>query len=297
MGRRGLRAVAARAPRPGLAGRGARRPERTGRLGIAQRETVTRHAAGHPDQERRGHSRLRPAVRPVLRGRRRRRAPPRRRSGATPARTSTGAAPPSCASARTSKATRSDPRPSPPPSPIDLRRFLEEEQLAPGNDFHGEHERLRLSVFGSQLMLSRSQDALEQAMKRMTHQLRVRRVALHVRRARSRRRAVGAADRPDGHRVHRAARRAPRPGRRPRPGAGAGGQLRRDHGRAAPAARAADRASGAPEGGGSGRAQDRCRHPATVAGTAPAKPSAMEGAIKLLGRQLHGARDPQAPDR
>lgn len=57
---------------------------------------------------------------------------------------------------------------------MDLRRFLEEEHLAPGNDMHGEPERLRLSVFGSQLMLSLLQDALEQAMKRMTHQLRVR---------------------------------------------------------------------------------------------------------------------------
>jgi uncharacterized protein with von Willebrand factor type A (vWA) domain len=62
-----------------------------------------------------------------------------------------------------------------PPSATDLRRFLEEDQIRPGTDFHGEPERLRLSVFGSQLMLSRSQDALEQAMKRMTHQLRVRR--------------------------------------------------------------------------------------------------------------------------
>ena len=60
-------------------------------------------------------------------------------------------------------------------SPTDLRRFLDEDQIAPGNDLHGEPERLRLSVFGSQLMLSRSQDQLEQAMKRMTHQLRVRR--------------------------------------------------------------------------------------------------------------------------
>jgi uncharacterized protein with von Willebrand factor type A (vWA) domain len=62
-----------------------------------------------------------------------------------------------------------------PPSATDLRRFLDDDQLRPGSDFHGEPERLRLSVFGSQLMLSRSQDALEQAMKRMTHQLRVRR--------------------------------------------------------------------------------------------------------------------------
>ena len=62
-----------------------------------------------------------------------------------------------------------------PPTSTDLRRFLEEDQIRPGTDMHGEPERLRLSVFGSQLMLSRSQDALEQAMKRMTHQLRVRR--------------------------------------------------------------------------------------------------------------------------
>lgn len=61
------------------------------------------------------------------------------------------------------------------PSPTDLRRFLEKDQIRPGSDMHGEPERLRLSVFGSQLMLSRSQEALEQAMKRMTHQLRVRR--------------------------------------------------------------------------------------------------------------------------
>jgi len=61
------------------------------------------------------------------------------------------------------------------PSPIDLRRFLEEKDIRPSSDMHGEPERLRLSVFGSELMLSRSQDALEQAMKRMTHQLRARR--------------------------------------------------------------------------------------------------------------------------
>jgi len=61
------------------------------------------------------------------------------------------------------------------PSATDLRRFLEEEDIRPSSDTHGEPERLRLSVFGSELMLSRSQDALEQAMKRMTHQLRVRR--------------------------------------------------------------------------------------------------------------------------
>jgi uncharacterized protein with von Willebrand factor type A (vWA) domain len=62
-----------------------------------------------------------------------------------------------------------------PPTPMDLRRFLEEDQITPGSDLHGEPERLRLSVFGSQLMLSHNQDALEQAIKRMVHQLRVRR--------------------------------------------------------------------------------------------------------------------------
>lgn len=61
------------------------------------------------------------------------------------------------------------------PDPIDLRSFLEEDDLAPSQDIHGDAERLRLSVFGSQLMLSRRQDALEKAVERMTHQLRVRR--------------------------------------------------------------------------------------------------------------------------
>ncbi|MEJ7716880.1 MAG: VWA domain-containing protein, partial [Thermoleophilaceae bacterium] len=61
------------------------------------------------------------------------------------------------------------------PEPVDLRRFLEEEDIRPSTDLHGEPERLRLSVFGSQLMLSRSQDALEAAMRRQTHQLKVRR--------------------------------------------------------------------------------------------------------------------------
>lgn len=61
------------------------------------------------------------------------------------------------------------------PEPIDLRRFLDEDDIRPSTDLHGEPERLRLSVFGSQLMLSRNQQELEQAMKRMTHQLRVRR--------------------------------------------------------------------------------------------------------------------------
>ena len=61
------------------------------------------------------------------------------------------------------------------PEPIDLRQFLEENDIRPSTDLHGEPERLRLSVFGSQLMLSRSQEALEAAMRRQTHQLRVRR--------------------------------------------------------------------------------------------------------------------------
>ena len=61
------------------------------------------------------------------------------------------------------------------PEPIDLRRFLDEEQLRPSHDIHGESERLRLSVFGQQLMLNKNPDALQQAMKRATHQLRVQR--------------------------------------------------------------------------------------------------------------------------
>ena len=61
------------------------------------------------------------------------------------------------------------------PAPIDLRRFLEEDQIQPSTDLHGDSESLRLSVFGSQLMLSRKSDALQQALERVTHQLRVRR--------------------------------------------------------------------------------------------------------------------------
>jgi uncharacterized protein with von Willebrand factor type A (vWA) domain len=61
------------------------------------------------------------------------------------------------------------------PEPIDLRRFLDEEQLRPSHDIHGESERLRLSVFGQQLMLNKNPDALQQALKRATHQLKVKR--------------------------------------------------------------------------------------------------------------------------
>jgi len=58
---------------------------------------------------------------------------------------------------------------------VDLRKVLDEDQIAPSSDIHGDPERLRLSVFGRQLMLSKKQDALEAALERMTHQLRVRR--------------------------------------------------------------------------------------------------------------------------
>ena len=61
------------------------------------------------------------------------------------------------------------------PDPIDLRKFLEEDQIQPSTDLHGDSESLRLSVFGSQLMLARKSDALQQALERVTHQLRVRR--------------------------------------------------------------------------------------------------------------------------
>ena len=61
------------------------------------------------------------------------------------------------------------------PDPIDLRKFLEEDQIQPSTDLHGDSESLRLSVFGSQLMLSRKSDALQRALQRVTHQLRVRR--------------------------------------------------------------------------------------------------------------------------
>jgi uncharacterized protein len=58
---------------------------------------------------------------------------------------------------------------------VDLRRFLPKEHLRPSHDVHGETERLRLSVFGQNLVLQRNPDALQDALSRVTHQLRVRR--------------------------------------------------------------------------------------------------------------------------
>ncbi len=58
---------------------------------------------------------------------------------------------------------------------VDLRRFLPEDQLRPSHDVHGETERLRLSVFGQNLVLQRNPDALQDALSRVTHQLRVKR--------------------------------------------------------------------------------------------------------------------------
>jgi uncharacterized protein with von Willebrand factor type A (vWA) domain len=58
---------------------------------------------------------------------------------------------------------------------VDLRRFLPEEHLRPSHDVHGETERLRLSVFGQNLVLQRNPDALRDALSRVTHQLRVKR--------------------------------------------------------------------------------------------------------------------------
>jgi uncharacterized protein with von Willebrand factor type A (vWA) domain len=58
---------------------------------------------------------------------------------------------------------------------VDLRRFLGEHHLRPSHDVHGETERLRLSVFGQNLVLQRNPDALQDALSRMTHQLRVQR--------------------------------------------------------------------------------------------------------------------------
>jgi uncharacterized protein len=58
---------------------------------------------------------------------------------------------------------------------VDLRRFLGKEHLRPSHDVHGETERLRLSVFGQNLVLQRNPDALQDALARVTHQLRVKR--------------------------------------------------------------------------------------------------------------------------
>jgi len=57
----------------------------------------------------------------------------------------------------------------------EMRKFFDEERMRPSNDVHGDAERMRLSMFSQELILNRNPGALNQALQRITHQLRLRR--------------------------------------------------------------------------------------------------------------------------
>jgi len=58
----------------------------------------------------------------------------------------------------------------------DLRRFLPEDRLRPSPDLHGGTDKMRMSFLAQDLVLHRAPGALDQALQRITHQLKVRRV-------------------------------------------------------------------------------------------------------------------------
>ena len=106
------------------------------------------------------------------------------------------------------------------PEPIDLRRFLDEDKLRPSHDIHGESERLRLSVFGQQLMLNRNPDALQKALReRDPPAARKARPLVQPRRGGARDGCGGAARRAPAGRLRRARGRPARAGRGRAPGA------------------------------------------------------------------------------
>lgn len=57
----------------------------------------------------------------------------------------------------------------------DFRRHFDEDRMRPSEDIHGEADRMRLSMFSQELILNRKPGALDQALQRITHQLRLRR--------------------------------------------------------------------------------------------------------------------------
>ena len=60
--------------------------------------------------------------------------------------------------------------------PVDLRRFFGEDRMSPSENIHQDPDRMRLSVFSQQLILNRKQGPLNKALERLTHQLKMRRV-------------------------------------------------------------------------------------------------------------------------
>ncbi len=57
----------------------------------------------------------------------------------------------------------------------EFRRFFDEERMRPSDDIHGEADKMRLSMFSQELILNRKPGALDQALQRITHQLKLRR--------------------------------------------------------------------------------------------------------------------------
>ncbi|MDP8952108.1 MAG: VWA domain-containing protein [Actinomycetota bacterium] len=60
--------------------------------------------------------------------------------------------------------------------PVDLRRYFGEENMAPSENIHQDPDRMRLSMLSQQLILNRKQGPLNKALERLTHQLKMRRV-------------------------------------------------------------------------------------------------------------------------
>lgn len=61
------------------------------------------------------------------------------------------------------------------PDSTEFRDHFDEDKMRPSEDFHGEPDRMRLSMFSQELILNRKPGALDQAMQRITHQLKLRR--------------------------------------------------------------------------------------------------------------------------
>lgn len=57
----------------------------------------------------------------------------------------------------------------------EFRRFFDEEKMRPSEEIHGQADKMRLSMFSQELILNRKPNALNQALQRITHQLKLRR--------------------------------------------------------------------------------------------------------------------------
>src|SRR5215212_11782301 len=57
----------------------------------------------------------------------------------------------------------------------EFRRHFDEDKMRPSEAIHGEADKMRLSMFSQELMLNRKPGVLDQALQRITHQLKLRR--------------------------------------------------------------------------------------------------------------------------